>query len=235
MPTLKELRGLGTVLVITGEREPMLNAALHQGIFFKVSELKHILRSLGLPELKAGSGKKKGVLKKDLAAQLIQHVFPSASDEERNRMIEAMTNQKVDSMKPGEEQGVTHMVSCLDAENAQEFKNLAVHAQQKVQEHVRQTGKESARREFQAAAAKQVEEARAEFAQKLEHELQESKARASSAHAAPATPAAPRHRVTPGDFKLLLPREGAVAGMSGKHDRTKKFCSVVYPCSWDAR
>lgn len=39
-----------------------------------------------------------------------------------------------------------------------------------------------------------------------------------------------RHRVTPGDFKTLLPGEGSEPGMSGKHDRRKKFVSIVYPC-----
>lgn len=56
----------------------------------------------------------------------------------------------------------------------------------------------------------------------------------------PAEPAAPaaraarvelgRHRVTPIDFKTLLPKSGKVSGMSGKYDATKKFFSVVYPC-----
>ena len=39
-----------------------------------------------------------------------------------------------------------------------------------------------------------------------------------------------RHRVTPRDFKSLLPGAGSEPGMSGKHDRTKKFVSIVYPC-----
>ena len=56
----------------------------------------------------------------------------------------------------------------------------------------------------------------------------------------PAEPAAPAeraarvelgpHRVTPIDFRTLLPKSGKVPGMSGKHDATKKFFSIVYPC-----
>ena len=41
-----------------------------------------------------------------------------------------------------------------------------------------------------------------------------------------------RQRKTPLEFKTLLPKQGGVAGMSGKHDRGKKFFSIVYPCAW---
>ena len=44
-----------------------------------------------------------------------------------------------------------------------------------------------------------------------------------------------RQRRTPMDFKLLLPKKGAVSGMSGKNDRTRNAYSVVYPCAQAAQ
>ena len=42
-----------------------------------------------------------------------------------------------------------------------------------------------------------------------------------------------RSKVTPIDFRTLLPAGGAEPGMSGKRDATKKFYSIVYPCQLD--
>ena len=43
-----------------------------------------------------------------------------------------------------------------------------------------------------------------------------------------------RSKVTPKTFRALLPKEGNVEGMSGKHDHTKQFFSIVYPCHFTA-
>ena len=139
-------------------------------LFFFVPKLKTVLKSLGLPELQKGSGAKQGVKKVDLAQQLATALFAEASDAEKKRMIQSSTNQNYEIIKPGEEQGVTHMISCLDTENAQEFKTLVQHARQKVEDEVRKTGRESARQEFAKAAAKQVAEAKQAYERKLEED-----------------------------------------------------------------
>lgn len=40
----------------------------------------------------------------------------------------------------------------------------------------------------------------------------------------------PRRNVTSPGFKSLFPKSESVLGMSCKHDQTKSFCQVVYPC-----
>ena len=43
----------------------------------------------------------------------------------------------------------------------------------------------------------------------------------------------PRRKVTPGNFRSLLPKGGDEPHMSGQHDRSKKTFKVVYPCHLD--
>ena len=171
LPPAQPLQSRGWALKVSGAWEPMLTAAVRCGIFLKVPELKTVLKSLGLPELQKGSGAKQGVKKVDLAQQLVTALFAEASDAEKKRMIQSITNQKYETIKPGEEQGVTHMISCLDTENAQEFKTLAQHARQKVEDEVRKTGRDSAHREFAKAAAKHITEAKQAYERKLQEEL----------------------------------------------------------------
>ena len=113
LPPAQPLQSRGWALKVSGAWEPMLTAAVRCGIFLKIPELKTVLKSLGLPELQKGSGAKQGVKKVDLAQQLVTALFAEASDAEKKRMIQSITNQKYETIKPSEEQGVTHMISCL--------------------------------------------------------------------------------------------------------------------------
>ena len=234
LPPESALQGLGSAWEVTGGHEALLTSAVRHGVFLKVDQLKSIIRSLGLEEMKVGSGRGKGVLKADLVQHLLRALFPDAGpgSADYKKMFEAMMNQKCETISPGEEQGVTHMISCLDTENAEEFKLLAKHAKEKIDEHVRRIGRETARNEFEKAAKQQMEEAKEKFdkkIQKLEEERQVA-VRPAPAHRERADGGEPRRvGVTPRSFKNLLQCDGEVHFMCGKHDRSKKFVSVVYP------
>lgn len=203
----------GSVLEQSGCPEGILKAGVWRGLSVTVPQLNLIIAHLKLPVLKQGSGKSNRVIKVDLARQLVRHLFPNASEEDFQRMVSAIAPERNKKETPSEEdqkrEKLEYMVSCLDADNAEEFREVIKSARNEVSER----GNADKDRKALLQELDQAKERIAEL---------ERKARVETG---------PRHRVTPMEFKSLFPFFGKDSGMSCKHDRGKKFVQFVYPCS----
>ena len=76
----------------TGPEEALLPAAVRNGVFLTVVQLRLLqgILKFKVPEDGKGSGKNGGIIKKDLALGLINHLFPTASKEELDTMFKGM-------------------------------------------------------------------------------------------------------------------------------------------------
>ncbi len=223
----------GSVFLKTGEFDSVLRSAVWEGLQINLPQLKSIRDSLKLPVLKKGqgTGREKAVNKHDLAKQLINHLFPGASERDFKRMIDMLGPDQ--RQKPAkntklelEEDALDFMVSQLDTENAQEFGNIVNMAREKLIERARALGKTDIDEQEQVKSLK-------ERLQAAEDKLNELKAAPVRANPSSSAKVGEVHRkATPADFRSLFSFAGH-PGLSFKHDRVKKVCTVLYPCHLD--
>ena len=215
----------GSAFLETGELDSVLKSAVWEGLQINLPELKSIRDSSKLPVLKKGqgSGKEKSVKKHDLAKQMINHLFPGASEKDFKRMIDMLgpdTSQKPAKHTKLEDDALEFMVSQLDTENAQEFENIVKMAREKLIDGARELGKQDVDEQEQVKSLK-------ERLQAAEDKLNEMKAAPVGAQPSSSSKVGEVHRkATPGDFRTLFSFAGN-PGLSFKHDRVKRVCSVI--------
>lgn len=247
LPTHEKLTG--SALLVTGPLEGLLPAAFKRGLSITMPQVQSIYRSLRLPALKhgQGSGAKGGVVKRDYVMAIVKHIFgDSASEAEIQWMVDytAPLNTKASSKKdktPEEKtaESLEYLVSVLDSENCEEFKQVIASAKQSVLDAAKEAGREIAEKEIRATLGEQLQEAASRIKQ-LTEKLEEidridqdpSSARGGEHAASSSSRMGEVHdKVTPREFRSLFQfANSGLSGLSFKHDRKKKFCQVVFPC-----
>ncbi|CAE7326484.1 unnamed protein product, partial [Symbiodinium sp. CCMP2456] len=237
-----EVGHLASAYEVYGPMETMLRAAVRDGLLLTNPQLNAVIGALGLPgpEKKTGSGTNRNIVKTDLCQYIIAHLFPSADENEKRRMLSGMLGTSKAKWKD-QEASVVKMVAQLDPDNAKEFEPLVRHAKTRIEQKLREEGEANAEQKLQDTLKEHLETAKAKWkAEMADVANKPSPADASSLNAprAPATPAPhlraepaePRRTgVTPPDFKSLLPGKGTLVGeMFGKHNGDKRFYKVEY-------
>ena len=71
--------------ITSTEYQPLLTSAVREGTWIALANIRQICNKLGVepPRSKQGSGKGGSVLKVDWAKQLVEHLFPEASNPEK--------------------------------------------------------------------------------------------------------------------------------------------------------
>ena len=67
------------------EPQPLVKSAIAEGIFLTVPQLHAIRKTLKLPDLKTGSGKRGSVIKIDLARQVVAHVCADSTAKQQKK------------------------------------------------------------------------------------------------------------------------------------------------------
>eukprot|EP00439_Symbiodinium_sp_Y106_P043699 s2217_g5.t1 len=99
-----DLRGFSIVLQKTGPPQEPLPAALRAGVFLSVKQLRELQAHFHfpLPAKGCGSGKKGGVIKKDLANSLLTFMFgESLAKADREQMLNTLMGQQWDRQGKG--------------------------------------------------------------------------------------------------------------------------------------
>ena len=230
----------GSALLQNGEFSDLLRPAFWRGLSLYLPQVNAIHRALKLPELKKGegSGSKGAVVKRDIVKQILTHLFPGCSEEDFLWMLNYTAPENKPKATDSSQKFSTslhYMVSCLDPENCQEFKEIVKQAKDELLDKAAHKGKELAEADLKSTLLSQLDEAKRKITS-LEAELKRDVAPHISAPS-PAPSGVSRvgeshARVTPADFRSLFPFAGKVPGLAFKHDIGKKFVQIVYPrCS----
>ena len=221
----KQLNLPGSAMLVTGAFEGLLPSALSRGLSITLPQVHSIYRALKIPALKPGegSGSKGAVIKRDLVIQIVKKVFgDSISQDEFWRIVNftAPENVKLQQKKepPSPEelsaQSLQYLVSCLDPDNCQEFKEVVRHAKQTLVETAKDAGREVAQKELKATLAGELKKAKEkiEVLERAAAGPPREPASSSSArpglgeHAVPGARLGETHKkVTPKEFKSLFP------------------------------
>ena len=119
---------------LESECSDLLRPAFWRGLSLYLPQVTAIRRALKLPELKKGhgSGARGTVVKRDIVKQILTHLFPHCSEQDFLRMLNfTAPENKPKASDDGTEKlsdSLQYLVSCLDIENCEEFKNI-VHCQ----------------------------------------------------------------------------------------------------------
>lgn len=212
---------VGAALLQTGDHQDLLRPAFWRGLSLYVPQVQAIRKTLGIPELKRGqgSGSKGAVVKRDVVKQVIKHLFPDCNENDFWRMVnytapEQKRKQNENLLAHAEEfsEPLQYMVSCLDPDNVQEFKEVAKQARQDLLDKAMDQGKNVVETELKKTLISQLQEAEKKVA-KYEAELNELK-RDVAPHRTASSPAPAasssragevRQKVTPLEFRSLFP------------------------------
>ena len=203
--------------ITSTEYQPLLTSAVREGTWIALANIRQICNKLGVepPRSKQGSGKGGSVLKVDWAKQLVEHLFPEASNPEKKRMISALTwkQNKMGGLQD-KEQSILEMVSELDEENreAPEFQKVIKLAKQRLKDQERrQTATETRKMVLEEMKRSELEEknrietAAAEAALAAEKEKKEKKENAEVPGASGASSSGTRKpSSTPSNLKDFL-------------------------------
>lgn len=242
----------GSAILVTGPHEGLLVPAFRRGLSITLPQVRLIYDTLKIPPMKhgEGTGAKGNVLKRDLVRKILEKLFgDSVSKEELERMLNftAPQNTRLDQKKepqsPEEQmaQSLNYLVSCLDEDNNQEFKEIVKNAKQSLIEAAREAGKNLVEKELKATLAEQLKRAE-EKVKELEAaaaglrpgvHVGGSAAGDASAAASGSRVGEVHRRVTPKEFKSLFPFVGSAPGLSMKHDQSEQIVQVVFPSKDD--
>ena len=105
---------------VEAEPEDLLLYNIKRGIQLTMQEIKNCMSSRGIQKPTKGSGKKKGVTKRDLAFVLIKNLFPKADDGSIQAMMAGLMGQtRVESPET-----LLTLVANLDTQEAEHFGKL---------------------------------------------------------------------------------------------------------------
>ena len=213
------LNEFGSVMHVKS-KEWILRAAVlrQQSMKLTKNQLVQICTSLrvALPEAKKGSGKTGNRIKIDYVRALIQYLLPDKPEEVEERVAALMGKAaaRVDM-------GVLAMISEMDVDNADAFKELKKQAMQQFEEELTKSGEKRAAKNLKDAQHRADAERKvAEAAKKREEKQEQQKA-------------AERKRqwdLTPADLKKLLPGGGSITSTFWmRFQPLQKFWKVEYP------
>lgn len=203
IPVQKLVRGLVLVQIfltghcfcwqITGAAESLVRAAVREGVWLSMADLKLVSDRLGVaaPAPGSGSGKNGAVCKVDRARALVNHLFPPAltSAQERQRMVAALVWKTRFKQLGDQEKSLLEWVAEMDEENreAPEFQRVIKLAKQKIktQEEAR------IQSETRKLVEQEVVRQQADEAERLARAEADAKAAAAASSRTPAEPSAP--------------------------------------------
>ncbi|CAE7232718.1 unnamed protein product [Symbiodinium sp. CCMP2592] len=202
-------------------KEWILRAALlrQQTIKFNRNQLVHMCTSLrvALPEARQGSGKKGGRINIDYVRALVRHLLPAAPQEEVQQQVAAIMGKQ----KARVDMGVLAMVSEMDVDNADAFKELKKQAMQQFEEEVSKTGEKRAVKSMKDAQDRAEAERKVAEAAKKREDKQEQQRQAERKK---------QWDLTPADLKKLLPGAGTITSTFWmRYQPLQKFWKVEYP------
>ena len=147
-PAFPQLHGMGACLVIEGEPQSLLSGAIASKTFISAANLKSLVTALGCGLPERGSGKSGGIVKKDLAAVLVKHVFPHVPEEEMAAMAAAIVTKSKARLEEDELEAVKILQS-LDLANARDssVEKLMSMAKKRLDDNKRKKDKDSAKEE----------------------------------------------------------------------------------------
>lgn len=155
----------GSVAVVTGPYQPLLESALLRGMPLKVPELKQIMQMTHVPMPKTGSGKNKRVIKYDLAVALLSFHFPAMTPEELVKLAQSITGQQDSNERIPEGTAPAHLelIAALDPDEKQHFKPLIKEAMDHLETAVkRETNRLKLKRKFEESCELQEKDKAAE-------------------------------------------------------------------------
>ena len=230
----------GCALLQTGPLDGLLRSAVWVGLSVKLPELKAIVTSLKLPALKAGngSGAKGRIVMCDYARQLVEHLYPNASQADKTRMTNAIAlppkprKQTATDTGLDEEMSLEVMASQLDADNAEEFRDLVKECKDRLLEKSNEVEAEKMREKCEAKAQEELNKALEKFNQgkKSGDASAAPPAAAASGAAGSGDHTGAREKKTPKEFNSLF--HFPMTGLSCKHDQAKQTFAFVFPCDW---
>ena len=110
------------MLKVTGPHENVLQAALRRGCRLTLYQLKAIVVAFSVPVPQEGSGKNKQRIKIDYVRAVIQHFFPTESQEEKERLAKEIMGRKIlDTSTDDAPEVQLKLLSKLDPAEAPEF------------------------------------------------------------------------------------------------------------------
>ena len=184
------------------EGEHLLTSSIREGVWLSVDQLRLVCAKSALDT----SGNKI-----DLATRLVDHMFPTASVDEKKRMVACLMWRSPQKLTE-EEKEILKYVGELDEENREcpEFKKVAKLAKQQLQSKTeakaRQQGEEKARREFEEKQLSE-EQKRKEAEKAAKAALEESQRKKPNSDPAPSADPPARSRKssqTPKELKDFL-------------------------------
>ncbi|CAE7811014.1 unnamed protein product [Symbiodinium sp. CCMP2592] len=213
------LHQLGSCIHVKS-KEGILRAAVlrQQSMKLTKDQLVQICTSLRvpLPDPKKGSGKRGNRIKIDFVRALVRYLLPDSPDEVEERVAALMGKQAARL-----DMGVLAMISEMDVDNADSFKELKKQAMQQFEEEVSKTGEKRAVKSMKDAEARAEAERKVAEAAKKREEKQEQQQAAERKR---------QWELTPPDLKKLLPGGGAITSTFWmRFQPLQKFWKVEYP------
>ncbi|CAE7631480.1 unnamed protein product, partial [Symbiodinium sp. CCMP2456] len=213
------LHELGSCIHVKS-KEGILRAAVLRQQSMKLTKLQlvQICASLrvALPDPKKGSGKTGKRIKIDYVRALLQHLLPDKPEEVEERVAALMGKAaaRVDM-------GVLAMISEMDVDNADAFKELKKQAMQQFEEEVSKSGEKRAVKSMKDAQERAEAERKVAEAAKKREEKQEQQQAADRKK---------QWDLTPADLKQLLPGAGTITSTFWmRFQPLQKFWKVEYP------
>ena len=222
--------GQSSALRVAGPGEDIAKAAIRRGCFLTMPDLKQLCAALDVELPTRGSGKNNSVLKLDIAARLVEQMFPDATAKEKNDMVKKLVYRQTKKFTEEEEE-ILRCCGQLAEEDREcgEFKRVAQLA--------RKTLKEKERRKAHQEAVKEVTKQHATEAAAASAAEAAAKA-ASEPRAAPAPPreeaassAGPRRpaKATPTALRDLLCTETMKSEVTLLRDPATFGYRATYP------
>eukprot|EP00438_Fugacium_kawagutii_P029016 Skav204730 [mRNA] locus=scaffold1549:262768:263502:- [translate_table: standard] len=184
--------------------EPILKAALLSGIVLTKKQLESIMECEDIPYPDRGSGVKGRILLADLAKAVVFYVLADLDEATRNNVLAKMTRQSSAGNKiDGDDLPVDllKVVSNLDLENKEQFKELKEAAQKLLDEELENAREEEIKKRVQTAK----KDWEMEIEAKLSKELQEKKSVSAKSASAKQTRASHDKNRAPPELLELLP------------------------------
>ena len=186
----------------------LLEGGLRAGVFLLLADLKQLCAMLSIDIPVKGSGKNQNVLKVDIARKLIETLFSEESEQEKQRMVAAITWNSSKKLTEHEE---TILKCCAqlaeEDRECPEFRKIAEEAKKTMKERDRKTAAKEARQKMQAELAERnhSEPAAAAAAASAQREPPTASADAPAPPHASRAPGGPRRPAqTPDVLKELL-------------------------------
>ena len=205
----QELHALGMAYRIVS-RDWVLRASLRSGLWMTLAQIQQTCRVLQLPKPTRGSGKNGNIIKHDWCSLLVESVCPGDSVKDKEYMVEFLRG----GAKPPVDPDALGLLSTLDAENADAYKEVKKQAFKQFESTIKINAKTESKEEARKEFAKEMEKA---TAQKEAAKKEDTKR---------------MWDLTPTDLKSLCPGNGKISGVFYiRHHPFESWFRSTYPVS----